>query len=432
MEKVQKKLIGEIAKYDPAYNSESEQVIIGSLLQGVGGNRINELGQSSFYNPVFGQIFFYITQGKLISTPFELADTLSAEELASVGGIDYLTELSYSLVPTDDYFDKALIILKNQKNIREIKKILAEEYHFITSDSDKYTTDIIYKLNKIQSVGTGGDILPFNSACEDLWRRVKSYKNKTSVFYKTGLKSIDEHFEGGLHKRGFYVLAARTHIGKTDFAMEIAIGLLNNGYRVRYDMLELTPMELYENILSKLMGISRGFLVSGKIPNEKYAVASATMEEWGNRLSSANNTYSVEELEQWLKKHRDEIDVLIIDQFSFLKKTSTEFKMLDKINVMIRQLLRLTIDFELPIILLHQINRSGVNADGSEPEMHNLKDSGHLEETADVVMVLNRPNMKSTGIEKTYADLIIKKDRLAQKAGKKYPLRYSNFRYVER
>lgn len=425
----------ELKKFDPIYDSVCEFTIIAYLLYGADFSIAKNIEPCFFYNSQCALIFTHIKKiGRTLVSPVEFIENLSKDELCKVGGMEAIAEMSLYIASNKEYrFEYAIEQIKQQYNLRKIKEILYKKLQEIHTDSDVLISTTKYELDKL-NIFKKNETVNFDIIKNKIWENVDLYNLRKAVFYKTGLTCIDSHFEGGLHKRGFYILAARTHVGKTDFAMEMAIGLLNNGYRVRYDMLELTYSELYENMLAKITGCSRGWLVSGKANKEALSDAKEIMSDWGDRLTSAEKPYSIDELELWLKKFRNSIDILFIDQFSFLVKPSNEDKTLDKINSMIRHLLRLTIEFELPIILLHQINREGVSFGGkqSTPEMHNLKDSGHMEETADVVMILKRTNPKSLGDDKNYSELMITKDRLAQKAGRFYKLDYKNFHFIER
>jgi replicative DNA helicase len=244
---------------------------------------------------------------------------------------------------------------------------------------------------------------------EEIDAYLESYGNGTTKFYKTGIGALDEHFGGGLQS-GFYVIGSRTNIGKTEFAADLAIGLAENRVNIFYDQLELTNRVFYETLIAKLAGSYRGALVKGKIGEDKLREAKYKLA--GLSVNTSSRAYTINELRIRCENERNSMQVLIIDQFDKIK-LNPKLEFLHACNEIVQGLFRIHKDFDIPVILLAQLNRDSEKqaAKPRRPRMSDFKNTGDLEQTADVVILLERPNK---GQHDDYLAVHIDKDRLMQ------------------
>ena len=200
---------------------------------------------------------------------------------------------------------------------------------------------------------------------------------------KTGLKGIDRFFYDGLKKGSLYIIGARPGTGKTTLAVNIAEHLAENYRRVLYITLEMTAGQLSQLRLQIIGKIQSYDLRSqdGSDVSQKVEQASKTVTKYPivfNKQFGLNINYISKLCSS--KKY----DVLIIDHLQLVDAITGKTQY-EKITAISGQLKQLALEHDIPVICLSQLNRNSAN---SEPNMHDLRDSGAIEQDADAVMLL--------------------------------------------
>jgi len=205
-----------------------------------------------------------------------------------------------------------------------------------------------------------------------------------------GKKFLDDYL--GAIEPGLVIIAARPSMGKTTFGMWLATEFSNNGHPGAFIGLELGQIPIIRRFMARLAGISLDYIKNPKrITQQEWERINGAKIPNGLMLPKIDNTqvnYICMEIEHLVKKGAKYI---VIDQLNFIlpdprKKANTKN---DEVGNITRVLAQLAIKLDIPIILLHQLNREAVKSD--LPELHHLRDSGNIEQDARVVIFLDVP-----------------------------------------
>lgn len=323
---------------------------------------------------------------------------------------DYLCDL-FSILGRSQYYPAYVQELK-RRYLLERNKRAAQE---LVSDIKQPIYDIDSFLASIPQRFTMPDYTAPSLSIRELAPRVMELLEKIEKGIDTGCKTgigvLDNYFGGGLQP-GLYVIGGRTHHGKTDFAIEIALGLLENGYKVRYDQLETDNEVFAKRLIGKMAGVTPGEILSRKIDWTKLYLSASHMFE-NLPLTMAPKTYTIEELK--ISCAMDSFDVLIIDQFDKIK-LDPNYRYLEAKNLVVEGLLEISKSLKKPVIVMTQLNRT---TDDAKPTLRDYKDTGQLEQTADVGMLLWQTMENHT----TTLNVHIAKDRIMLK--KSNPMRFT-------
>ena len=235
-----------------------------------------------------------------------------------------------------------------------------------------------------------------------------------SLGLETGLDDLD-HFLQGLKNSDFMILAARPSMGKTAFALNIASYLaVEKDIPVVFFSLEMSSIQLIHRIFSIRGLIDMTELKSGNLNNQM----TQELINISNKLSCSkliiqDNIFNLAVLRSTARKLRRErnIKLIIIDYLQLLEGTHRENRNLE-ISEISRSLKLLAKELDIPIIALSQLSRSVESRQVKKPMLSDLRESGSLEQDADIVMFLYREDYYNPETEnKNITDVIVAKNR---------------------
>ncbi|MCI8647895.1 MAG: AAA family ATPase [Firmicutes bacterium] len=206
-----------------------------------------------------------------------------------------------------------------------------------------------------------------------------------------GLSKL-EAITAGIHQQNLIVVAARPAVGKTAFALQTAVDVAAAGHRVMFLPLEMSVSELSERILLRFdkdrainhEHLRKGCLEDGELSTINEIVAGLEQKLKDNLLP-VETLDAVEDVETAIKENRPEL--VIIDQCSQLRQRKRGLNgNFERLSYCTRTLKKIAMKTGVPIMLLHQVNRSGAEF----PTLNDLKGSGSFEEDADLVLLLHK------------------------------------------
>jgi replicative DNA helicase len=223
-------------------------------------------------------------------------------------------------------------------------------------------------------------------------------ENKTSSGLDTGLTAIDTRW-GGLHNGELVILAARPSIGKTALALSIACSMAEQGKSVFFASLEMTKQQVGLRLLSRMSGI----------PCDRLRMGFALNQQERNRLEEAKQNLKTWPIRVWcasgvlvseiaakarLQATKMGLDAIFIDYLGQgkIKPSKRHASANDSITEIVGDIANFTKQINKPIVCLCQLNRG---AEGEEPGLQHLRDSGSLEQDADAVWFLHRKRGES-------------------------------------
>ena len=407
-------------------NIEAEEAVLGSILinqETIYG--VSELLDiEDFYRKSHRTIFKVMldlnTTKKAIDI-ITLTDYLThISKLEEVGGIAFITSLA-NKVPSTANLKHYINIVKEKSMLRNIVHI-AEYMENMGYDSESIDTpetvldkaeQLLSKLTKKLVTTKVNNIKEQTlNAYIDI-ENIINHKDEL-LGLETGLYDLD-NFLQGLKNSDFMILAARPSMGKTAFALNIASYLsIKKDTPVAFFSLEMSSNQLIHRIFSSRGLIPLFNLKSGNLDDAH----TQKLIKVSNKLSQSkliindeiSNLMSLRSIARKLKREND-IKLIIIDYLQLLEGTRRENRNLE-ISEISRSLKILAKELDIPIIALSQLSRSVESRQVKKPMLSDLRESGSLEQDADIVMFLYREDYYNPETEnKNITDVIIAKNR---------------------
>lgn len=416
----------------PPQDIEAEKSLLGALLLSDSAfpNVLEILKAEDFYDPRHIDIFRGMTSLYEHHKPIDLV-SLSSElknqkTLKNIGGSPYLTELT-NFVPTsshvDTYADLVAQAALRRRLIRAGSDIASAAY-----DGSTKIEDLVGKAEKNLFEVSDKTIKSEYVALEDLlidaYDRIEDlHKNKGALRgLKTGFRDLDRK-TAGLQKGDLIIIGARPAMGKTTFAQNLAynVATRNGGKKgVLFFSMEMANNEIVDRLISDISGIDNWKIRTGNVTDEDFAKIGDALSDMNEVPLYIDDTSSMTILELRNKArraaHDHDISMIIVDYLQLLQGSDRYAgNRVMEVSDISRGLKTLARELEIPVVALAQLSRNVTGRDDPHPVLSDLRDSGSIEQDADLVMFLHRvdyyhmnePDYQDTNI----TELIISKHR---------------------
>ena len=403
------------------YDEEIERAI---LFYVIFEKREFELTEEDFSIQIHKKIINAIRKLKLEKKEVSM---ISINEILEEDSIRYLAFLNTYIAGTDadaiyeslkEYTKKRQVFNLANKIINEIKN---------SDNSDIYIEKIISDLQKIE-FQTNKEESFVSQVVETAKTIEKKINKKEDLSLYTGFFDLDD-LTDGLHDGELTVVGARPGVGKTTFALQIAENISKKGKQVVYISLEMSSIQMIQKLIAMRTGINSRKIRNGDLNEKEIEEVGFDCMKLGdlklNILTKINDIQKIEIAARRLK-NRNKIDVLIIDYLQLVKNLGNFRSREQEVADISRTLKLLSLELEIPIIALCQLNR---NASKSEPTLADIRESGAIEQDADNVIFLYQKNIENN---------IVTVDLQKQRAGNignielKFNKRISQFQNLER
>jgi replicative DNA helicase len=406
----------------PPHNAEIEAALLGAVLT---NNRAFErvsdfLRAEHFYEPVHGRIYAalekLIEQGQ-IASPLTLKHYFEKDEaLAAVGGSQYLFDLAASVVTVINAIDygRTIYDLFLRRQLIELGEDIVNdayepEIESPASGQIETAEQRLYDLSNSGELERGyvslGDAARMAvESAEEAFRR-----DSHVVGITTGLRDLDNKL-GGLHPSDLLILAGRPAMGKSALAANIAFNAaeafqervdengrtITEGGHVLFFSLEMSAEQLAARILSEQARISSDAIRRGEITSEEFnrlVVASQKLHRLplylddSPGLSISGLRTRARRLKRQKKLHMIVVDYLQLLQPAPGRRTDNRVQEISEIT---RGLKMLAKELEVPVLALSQLSRQVEQREDKRPQLADLRESGSIEQDADVVMFIFR------------------------------------------
>ena len=394
-------------------NIEAEQTILGSILA---NNEIfdeitDQLDESYFFDPIHRKIYKIIANlisKGLLANPVTIKNFFnSKEELIEIGGIDYLVKLTkvsttknqikyYSQLLSDLYIRRQLINISEETLEESKNKDLEISGTNILENTERKLFEIAERGEFQRSFVTFKDALK-----ETIDMATAAYKNDQGIVgVPSGLTDLDDRL-GGLHKQDLVIIAGRPSMGKTALATNIAfnasLNIKKNNLKtsVAFFSLEMSSEQLSTRILSEQSRIKSNDIRRGKINQddfERFIEASKNLEMLPLHIDDTPAiTISALSNRARRLKRKEGLDLIVIDYIQLMKSSGyrNESRVLE-IAEITQGLKALAKELDVPVLALSQLSRQVEQREDKKPQLSDLRESGSIEQDADVVMFVFR------------------------------------------
>jgi replicative DNA helicase len=410
----------------PPQNREAEQSVLGAMLRD--NTCINDLvtllSRDDFYTDAHQKLFetivsLYDRGGQPVDLVI-LAEALKQRGyLEDVGGYSYLAEL-WDASPSSANAEYYAQIVRDKSVLRNLIRagndILSDAYKQ-TMPADQLVEVAERKIMEVATKGIVGKLYTLDEAIQDTYDRIDQRTqgpNMVAGGLPTGFADLDE-LTAGLHPSELVILAARPSVGKTAFALSLARHLtVYEKVPVFFVSLEQSRIELAERLMCSQARVDSHRLRKGTLTAEDME----KLIEAGGILRSApliiddtpaQGILRIAANARRLKRQRD-IKAVMIDYLQLIEPDNRRDPRHEQVAQISRRLKFLARELEIPVIALAQVNRASEDRQDHRPRLSDLRESGSIEQDADAVLLLHRPDRYEPGQE-SIIEVIVAKNR---------------------
>ncbi len=386
------------------YDAEAEQAVLGAVL--MDSDRLSEVMEI-----LPSEEYFYVTAHKLIyramvdlftlSRSVDLITVLNQmrknEDFSEADTKTYLMQIA-DIVPSISRVGEYADIVREKYFVRKLidssREIIADASHYGEGDATKLIDSAEQRIFDIRDDKSVKGLERLGNIVIETFDRLDLLNSPESEYYKgipTGIGALDSTITG-LNRSDLIILAARPGMGKTSFALNIARHVsVKCKRRVAFFSLEMSKEQLASRLLS----------TEGLIPGTKLRTGKLSDEEWGRLIEAGdvlnkadmyvddNSNISVPEIKAKLRRLKS-VDLVIIDYLQLMKPSRPINNHVQEVSEITRNLKILAKEFHVPVITLSQLSRASEQRAEHKPQLSDLRDSGSIEQDADIVLFLYR------------------------------------------
>jgi len=404
------------------HDNTAEQAVIGSILVhgASAADVLTLLRPDDFYGDLNRDIF------NAISTMFNYGKPIDA-----VTVLDEMRKQGIAKSNSEEYMRQLLLVTPTWRNVMQYAEIVADksrlrsiaeaagdisakiaEGNASSSDMLEFAERKIYGLR--QQRGNEG-LKPISEILLSFYDQLRELADSGSAItgLTTGMPRLDNMISG-LNKSNLILLASRPGIGKTSLALNMAITAArrDESKKVAYFSLEMPKEQIVSRMLSGIAFIDSKKLRTGRLNNDewrKLAQAADLLSHTG-LLVDDRSMISVSEINAECRRVEN-LSLVVIDYLQLMNSTNSENR-LQAVSEMSRMMKIMAMDLNVPVVCLSQLSRASVQRENKRPVLSDLRESGSLEQDADVVLGLYREDaFKRDTTEHNSAELIVLKNR---------------------
>ena len=408
---------------------EAEQALLGSLImESTSWEKISDrLLPTDFFDvknrTIFNEIFELASNEQVVDL-LVLEEALKSKgKLESVGGRDYLAELT-KIVPTHAHITQYADIIKEKSILRELINISTKT---INSANQTDLGDVREVLDKAEQdifniagkTSTNFDLQKIGPVVKSYIDKIYLKKNNDELDYLlTGYNELDKLLSG-LQKSDLIVIAGRPSMGKTAFAMNLAQDIVfNQKKKVGFFSLEMSAESIALRMLSSLSTVSQQKIRTGDYEASAKDTKSVTsaIEMMHDCDFYIDDTAAISPVELRAKARRMKrssgIDVIMVDYLQLMSIPRYSENRVNEIAEVTRSLKALAKELDIPVIALSQLNRSVESRTDKRPFLSDLRESGSIEQDADMIIFLYRDEVyDQESDQKGIAEIRVEKHR---------------------
>lgn len=411
----------------PPQNLDAEMSLLGAVL--IDEETLSDISEHvkphDFYDRRHGLIYDAMMRLYEKHRPVDLL-TLTEElkkknDIETIGGSAYLTELT-NYVPTAAHAE-AYAELVSQKAIRRRLIKASADISELGFDEETSTAELLEQaeaqLFAVSDQSLRQDLVSLESILTESFDRLEElHRNKGSLRgIRTGYRDLDS-MTAGLQRSDLIILAARPAMGKTALVTNLAYNVATIAKQpVLFFSLEMSKEQLVDRMLSDASGVDSWNIRTGNLSDDDFSKLSDAMGEMAEAPIFIDDTPGVSVLEMRTKArraaHEQPLGLIIIDYLQLMQGSGRDNgNRVQEVSEISRGLKLLARELNVPVIALSQLSRSVESRSPQIPMLSDLRESGSIEQDADIVMFIYREEYYNPDTDrKQITDLIIAKHR---------------------
>lgn len=391
----------------PPQDIDAEKSLLGAiLLSSDNFPEILELvNPKDFYDLKHSHIFQGMVSLYNHNRPIDLLTVTSElrkqKTLKEIGGVPYLTDLSNFVPTATNSKAYAEIIYSNSVRRRLISagtEIIKQSYDS-TGEINELLGEAEKALFKVSNKVIKTDLVALQDLLVDAFERMESlHKNRDLLRgLKTSFRDLDKK-TAGLQKGDLIIIGARPAMGKTTFAQNLAYNVATvNNKGVLFFSMEMARSEIVDRMISDVSGIDNWKIRTGNVSDDDFSKIGEALNDMSEVPIFIDDASSMTILELKNKARRianeHTIGMIVVDYLQLLQGSDRYAgNRVQEVTEISRGLKTLARELEIPVVALAQLSRSVTGRDDPRPVLSDLRESGSIEQDADLVMFLHRPD----------------------------------------
>ncbi|MBQ6354940.1 replicative DNA helicase [Candidatus Saccharibacteria bacterium] len=404
----------------PPQDLDAEKSLLGAMLisDSAFADVLDKIKYADFYDKRHAEIFRAMTNLYDSHRPIDLTtltdELRSQKTLKIVGGAPYLAELT-NFVPTASHASAYADIIAKTSTQRKLiaagSKIVEQAYQD-DAKVEELLGDAERELFEVSDKNNKSDYSALQDLLVDAYDRIENlHKNKGSLRgLKTGFRDLDKK-TAGFQPGDLVIIGARPAMGKTTFAQNLAYNVADlNKKGVLFFSIEMSKEEIVDRMISDVAGVNSWNIRTGNVSDDDFSRIGDALGEMDSIPLYIDETSNMTILELRNKArraaHDHDIGLIIIDYLQLLQGSDRYAgNRVQEVTEISRGLKTLARELNVPVIALAQLNRGVTDQSrkSNRPVLSDLRDSGSIEQDADLVMMLHRPDYYHQG-EEGYED----------------------------
>lgn len=420
----------------PPQNTEAEQCLLGCLMLDKNAIvRVSDfIHEDDFYRDSHREIYSAMSDLYKKMEPIDIVSVSARlsekEKLDQIGGSAYLASL-INTVPTATHVVNYAKIVREKKILRD----LISASHEIGLDAFNESQDVDQLLDKAERIVFGisqktltQSFIPVKDILGETFERI-DHLSKSQTSYRgvpTGFKQLDNMLSG-LQKSDLVILAARPSMGKTSLALDIARHVsVHENLPVGVFSLEMSKDQLVERLLASQANVDSWRLRTGRLQDGPGDNDFSRLQIAIGSLSEAplyiNDSGTINALQMRTMSRRLQADkglgLIIVDYLQLMDSANKYATPIQQVTENSRALKSLAKELSVPILVLSQLSRAVEQRTPHRPMLSDLRESGAIEQDADVVLFIYRDDKyNENSLEKNIAEIIVAKHRNGAQGG---------------
>ena len=405
------------------YNLNIERAVLSAIIfdPGIFEEVASRLKPEDFYHPFHQHLFAAMERLSMAERPID--EEFLRKELEKAGKFDEVAMVEVlsanPITDTKAYIEeiKALAAKRSLVTLAtEIKKLTIEE----SLEAMEVMDRVEQKLYEITQESVSEDFRPSQEITVSMIQeieRLKAMGNSKLIGVDTGFRNLNEK-TSGFGKGDLVIVAARPAMGKTALVLNMALRAIERGEGVAFFSLEMPAEQLMLRMLSAKTSIPLQALRVGDLTDDQWNQLSAAVEDISRRKLFVDDggyatIHHVRSKLRKLKMQHPEISMAIIDYLQLMSGEGSREGRQQEISEISRGLKQLARELQMPILALSQLNRSLESRENKRPMLSDLRESGAIEQDADIILFVYRDDVYREAKEK-------EKEMKAKAEGKEY------------
>lgn len=423
------------------HNTEAEKAVLGAMIRSNAkvSEAVAKLDVEDFFQEnenhraIFGAMYRLYNRGEPIDPQTITNELINSKELEVSGGPEYLMELADAVV-TFENFDSYVKIVQDQAILRRflntLDGITAEYYSKDINEISDFLAKSEKKITEVTEKRRVGDFQKADQVASKLSEELANLKTAVSDDATTGTPTgfpklnILTH---GFQKGELIILAARPGVGKTALSLNLAYNATTHGdVPVAYFSLEMPANMLFKRLVAADADVKFDSLITGfgLTPNMRLKLQQSC-ERLAQKRIYIDDTSGIKLLDlvakcRKLKAREPDLGLIVVDYIGLVttnQKTKSESRQLE-VQMISQTLKKLALDLKVPVIGVAQLNRNVEMRQGGEPQLSDLRESGSIEQDADIVLMLHETKLDQDNSSKP-KNVFEKQDQAVKEAQQK-------------